>query len=236
MLLSSLVLAALVGQACPEPLSPQGPPPCAAANVPGCVPGYRRHVDERGRTVYVCDRIARAPLPAPAAPPVQRFEVPPVAPAPSYAPAYVDPAGNPRRMVGLVFMLGGSTVDRGSTGDQHGALGLELRAPFDGLRMRFLGEYSPMAQSLDASLKYDFNEGRMVRPFLSLGMGVAGIEDDPDIRLTGSISAGVDLYMVNDIFFTLELKQRAFMHDTPRGAEPSSIHQTSILAGVGFYL
>jgi hypothetical protein len=46
----------------------------------------------------------------------------------------------------------------------------------------------------------------------------------------------VDLYFARDLFFTLEVKQRAFTHDTPTGLEFSSLHQTSVFAGIGIYL
>jgi hypothetical protein len=94
-MLASVLLALSLGQACPEPPSRNGPPPCAAANVPGCLPGYRASRDESGRRVYVCDpaygRRAEAPPPQgyaqPQAQPPQYAQ--PQAPAepPRYAPA-----------------------------------------------------------------------------------------------------------------------------------------------------
>ena len=44
--------------------SPSDPPPCAAANVPGCLPGYKARIDRYGRLVYARDP-DYAPPPAP---------------------------------------------------------------------------------------------------------------------------------------------------------------------------
>ena len=55
---ASIVLSVLLGQSCPPPSSPWGPPPCAVANVPGCLPGYRAQFDERlGRMAKMLGRL-----------------------------------------------------------------------------------------------------------------------------------------------------------------------------------
>jgi hypothetical protein len=54
-MLAPVLLALSLGQGCPEPLRPSDPPPCAAMNVAGCLPGYVASRDERGRRIYVCD-------------------------------------------------------------------------------------------------------------------------------------------------------------------------------------
>jgi hypothetical protein len=248
MLLAPLLFAATLGQACPEPTSRYGPPPCAAANVPGCLPGYRRQVDEYGRAIYVCDRDYRAPAPAP----TERIP----APSPDRygqsapAPAFVAPRQPERRgHVGLVLMPGVTTIDRAHTADAVGALGLEFRGspgPVGGARLRLGFEYARLGSFVgvrrygrvfDASLKYDFNDRGMIRPFLTLGAGAASIDQDPGWRATGSVSSGLDLYPARDFFVTLEVKHRLFTHDAgSRGLQISSLHQTSVFAGIGIYL
>lgn len=89
---------------------------------------------------------------------------------------------------------------------------------------------------LPFALKYDFIDAGPIRPFLALGVGGARLDQDPGWRPSGSISAGFDLYLSRDVFATLELKQRAFTHDTGHSLEISSVHQTGVFAGVGFYL
>ena len=246
MLLAPIVLFAVLGQ-CPDPPSRYGPPPCAAANVPGCLPGYRRSLDAHGRTVYVCAvNASPAPAPAPQAPlPGPRTSElgaggappPPYAPAPQYAARYPTAAVDPGRrgMLGLVLMPGASTVDRGHTGDATGAVALELRGPVGGARLRFGYEFSREVHAAEAGLKYDFFDRGQIRPFLAVGVGGASLAQDPGWSPSGSISAGLDLYVVRDIFATIEVKQRAFTHDTRDGFDISSVHQTSVFAGVGFY-
>src|SRR5512133_1275436 len=114
-LVSTLIAAAVLGQACPQPLSRSGPPPCAASNVPGCLPGYHREVDAYGRAQYVCDAAPRQGYPnaaPPAAPPpLAPPPAPRYVPAPAYAPVYAAPAPPPRRgVVGLVLSPGFSSV------------------------------------------------------------------------------------------------------------------------------
>lgn len=242
MLLAPIFLAAALGQ-CPEPPSRYGPPPCAAANVPGCLPGYRRQIDAYGRAVYVCDRNAAAPAPAPQetlpgpAEPEARAAPPPYPPAPQYATRYpVVPAPPPHRgILGLVLMPGASSVNRGHTTDPTGAVALELRAPFGGARLRFGYEFSEQAHAVDVGLKYDFLERMPIRPFLAVGVGGASLAQDPGWGPSASLSGGLDLYVTRDIFATVEVKRRVFTRDTQDGFDVSSVHQTSVFAGLGFY-
>ncbi len=244
MLLASMILAAAVGQACVEPPSRFGPPPCAAANVPGCLPGYRPQVDPWGRVTYVCDRAAYQ---APPQQPAPSLGAPPDVAIPPPAPTYVPPPGPPpysparpyrRVQVGFVLMPGATTFDRGHTTDGTLALGLELRGPLGGAGIRFGYEYSNLVSVLDFAFKYDFIDGP-VSPFLSLGIGGASIDAAlagaaPGLsrvwRWTGSISGGIDFALAPNMFATLELKQRVFARD---GLDASDLHQTSFLVGVG---
>jgi hypothetical protein len=265
MLLAPIFLAAALGQ-CPAPPGRDGPPPCAASNVPGCVPGYVRDHDRQGRVIYRCDPAYRAPgaavepqqpwaqSPPPApeaeagppayAPPPPSYPAPPPSyaapPPPRYQPRYAGgwqgPPPERRGMLGLVLMPGATTFDRNRTNDTTGALGLELRGPFGGARLRGLFEYTRDSRIWDASLKYDFNDRGEIRPFLAVGLGGADLRDGQGFRPTGAISAGVDLYFARDLFLTVELKQRAFTQDGPDGWQGSALHQSSIFAGVGIYL
>jgi hypothetical protein len=249
MLLAPMFLAAALGQACPAPLSRYGPPPCAAMNVPGCVPGYRRQVDGRGRVTYVCVPAYGAygvpaqpeAYAAPAPPPMEAPPAPSYAPAPSYQPrygaTYAAPRREPRGQLGIVLMPGTATVDRGASGDGAGAVALELRGFSGGARLRLGFEYTRFTRVADVALKYDFGNGPL-RPFVALGLGGARFERADLERAwhpSASISGGLDLYLDRDFFVTLEAKQRAFTHDTPTGLEASAIHQTSFFVGAGFY-
>jgi hypothetical protein len=247
MMLAPLVLAAALGQACPAPDSRYGPPPCAAANVPGCLPGYHRQVDRWGRVTYACDSPPYAETgPAPAPPPAYAMPAPPPAyAAPAPAPSYPPPLppwqaghGEPRGQVAVVLMPGTATLDRGSTSDAAGAVALELRGVRGGARLRLGFEYTRFTRVAEAALKFDFNEGGVVRPFLALGVGGARFERvdlDRAWHPTGSVSGGLDLYLARDFFITAELKQRAFTQDIGSGLEISSLHQTSFFLGAGFY-
>ena len=252
MLLAPMIFAAALGQ-CPEPPSRYGPPPCAAANVAGCLPGYRRSLDAYGRVVYLCERSAYngpapgpglngpPPAPAPYEPEARAAPPPPFASTQQYPSRYPGaPEPGPirperRGLLGLVLMPGASTVDRGRTGQATGALALELRAPVGGARLRFGYEFSREAHVADVGFKYDFFDRGQIRPFLAVGVGGGSLARDPGWGPAGSISAGLDLYVLRDIFATVELKQRAFTRDTSNGFEFSSVHQTSVFAGLGFY-
>ncbi len=246
-MLAPIVLAAVVSQAsasasCPEPPSRWGPPPCAAANVPGCIPGYRKRVDAWGRVTYVCDAYAAAPPagPPPAPPPVVVAPPPPrYAP---YAPPYAAPyaAAPPRGMLGLVAMGGATTrLEDDRQGESIGALALELRGPTGGARLRLGLEYAPFGHVAEVAFKYDFFDRGQVRPFLALGVGGADVDPIPGWRLEANAAAGIDLYLTRDFFVTAEVKRRAFAHRSDSaafGLEPTDLHQTAFFFGVGLYL
>ncbi|HUK65586.1 MAG TPA: hypothetical protein VLV17_02075 [Anaeromyxobacteraceae bacterium] len=227
MLLASFILAASLGQACPAPPSRSGPPPCAAANVPGCLPGYHRQVDAYGHVTYVCDRVVPSAAVPPAPPP----------PAVVYAPAgpptawYPGRTG-PRGTVGLELAPGGSTLDHGDTTHGTADIALLLRGPRGGGSLRIGYEYSDPVRLVDASLKYDFFPWSPVEPFLSVGAGGAWLKSDRLWHTTGSLSLGLDFWLTRDLFATAELKERAFFDSD---LNPSDLHQTSFLAGLGFY-
>src|SRR6267378_3736677 len=62
--LVAVLLGASVGQVDPSAAaSYSDPPPCAAADVPGCLPGYKARIDRYGRLVYARDADYAAPPP-----------------------------------------------------------------------------------------------------------------------------------------------------------------------------
>jgi hypothetical protein len=258
-MLAPVVLALALAQSCPEPPSRNGPPPCAAANVPGCVPGYVRDYDRWGRVIFRCDpTYARAPAPPPAyAEPEARNDLPPVplplpapqlAPPPRYAQPYAAPyaaypaayRGSDRGNVGLVLMPGATTRrDRGNHAEGALALALELRGDHGGGRVRLGFESMSFGSVADVALKYDFNDRGEVRPFLAVAVGAASVDPEPGWHVAASASAGVDLYPTKDFFVTLELKQRAFTRRSTgvaAGLEQSGLPQTAFFFGVGLYL
>jgi hypothetical protein len=264
MLVAPFILAATLGQACPEPPSRYGPPPCAAANVPGCLPGYRKRIDDWGRVTYVCDPsyYQQQSLPPPASAPYpaesqQAWAAPAPAPAPRYAPQYAPPPytpqyappysapyaprpAEPRGLLGIVFMPGATTpLDTNRTTVGTGALALELRAPTGGARLRFSLEYASFGHLAEVALKYDFNDRGQIRPFLALAVGGASVDPDPAWRLEGTASAGLDLYLSRNFFLTFEAKRRAFTQRSDSaafGLDSSSLRQTAFFGGVGLYL
>jgi hypothetical protein len=194
-----------------------------------------RRVDEWGRVTYVCDPTYGA---APAYEP-QGYAAPSYAPAPVYQARYAEPRER-RGQFGLVLMPGGASLDGGDTTDAAGAVAMELRGLTGGARLRLAFEYTRYTRVAEASLKYDFGrEGTVLRPFLAMGLGAARFERydlDRDWHPTGSASAGLDLYLDKDFFVTAELKYRVFTWDRPNtGLEISSIHQTALFVGAGFY-
>jgi hypothetical protein len=253
-MLSSVVLALALSQGCPEPPSRNGPPPCAAQNVPGCLPGYVRDYDRYGRVVYRCDPSFRA-APGPEAralppvPPPEPYAAPAPAPAPP-PPAYGRPYSAPyaapyrrdeRGVVALVLMPGISTtrLRESNHAEGTGAIGLELRPHYGGGRLRLAYEGVSFGRIADAALKYDFNDRGEVRPFLAVGVGAASVDPDPGWHFTASGSAGVDFYPSRDFFLTVELKQRVFTHRAPgpsNGIEQAGLPQTALFFGVGLYL
>jgi hypothetical protein len=246
------MLAATLAQApglapCPRPPTRYGPPPCAASPVPGCLPGYRRRVDAWGRVTYVCDPApVQAPPPptgVPSPPPAAVPPPPPAAvpPPPSYAPPippdappYLEPAT--RGVVGFVAMGGATTRPETSRdGESVGAVGLELRAPAGGVRLRLGLEYAPFGYVAEAAFKYDFNDRGPVRPFLAVGLGGADVDPAPGWRLEVNAAAGLDLYLTRDLFFTAELKRRAFAQRADV-TEFTDLHQTALFVGIGVFL
>ncbi len=246
MLVATLLAAAAVAQACPQPVTPGGPPPCAAANVPGCLPGYHREVDAYGRARYVCDTVAYQPPTAPAQPPPPPPAAVPAPPARyGYAPRYAAPwAAAPapsRGILGLVLMPGVSSTpyDYAHDGSGAGAVALEVRPDYGGLRLRLSFDGSRDARAAEVAIKYDFLDWTQVRPFLALGVGGGAVDPDPEWRMTASIGGGVDLYVTRDLFFTVELKERAFAaraESAAYGLDTGTLHQTAFFMGVGLYL
>jgi hypothetical protein len=241
MFVAPFVLAAALGQ-CPEPPSKYGPPPCAAENVPGCLPGYVRDVDAWGRVIFRCDPSYATAQGAPPAPPQAYAQpqayYPPRPPAPPPAPAAPPPPPPEKRgQFGLVLLPGGTTFDRNASNTTIGAVGIELRGPKGGMRLRGLYEYTNRSEIWDIGIKYDFNEKGEIRPFLGLSAGAADLKVDPGWKPSGAIFAGLDLYFARDVFVTLEVKQRGFTRDDLNGGwRGSALKQTSVFAGIGVYL
>jgi hypothetical protein len=240
--LTPVLLAAAVVPAAYEP------PPCAAANVPGCLPGYVARVDRYGRLIYARDPNYVAPAPAPPPQPRAYSYAQPAQPAAWAYPATGVPRPAPepvrreeRGHVALVFMPGVSSFPKYTTIDEtkpEGALGLEFRGNDGGIRFRLAGEYTSFGKIGEASFKYDFFDGFFFRPFLAVGVGIASINPDPAVRAAGSASAGVDLYLGRNFFLTGEVKERLFMEGTDgsaHGLVTSDRRQTALLAGMGFY-
>jgi hypothetical protein len=238
--LAAVLLAASVGQVD----SPSDPPPCAAANVPGCLPGYKARVDRYGRLVYARDPDYDPPPP----PRPQRAYSQYSQPASWAYPATGTPRPAPEPMrlesrghVALVFMPGVSSFPKYTRFDDakpEGQLALEFRGSEGGVRFRLAGEYTSFGKIGELSFKYDFFDGFFFRPFLGVGIGVASINPDPAVRAAGSASVGVDLYLGRNFFLTGEVKQRLFMDGTDgsaHGLVTSDRRQTSLLAGMGFY-
>ena len=238
--LASVLLAAA--------LSPAGyePPPCAAANVPGCLPGYVARVDRYGRLVYARDPNYAAPAPAPPPPQPRAYSQPQPASWAYPAAGVPRPAPEPllreeRGHVAFVFMPGVSSFPKYTNFNEtkpEGQLALEFRGNDGGIRFRLAGEYASFGKIGEASFKYDFFDGFFFRPFLGVGLGIASINPDAQIRAAGSASAGVDLYLGRNFFLTGEVKERLFMEGTEgsaHGLVTSDRRQTAFLAGMGFY-
>ncbi len=243
--LASILLAALLGQASRTAFS--DPPPCAAVNVKGCLPGYKPAYDRSGRLVYVPDPDYVPPLvqDAPAPLSAARSRVSPSQPAswayPSAPRVLPTAAPESRGHVAFVFMPGVSTFPsyaRFDRGKPEGQIALEFRGTTGGARVRVAGEYTSFGKIGELSLKYDLFDRFFFRPFLAVGLGVASINPDPDLRAAGSASAGIDLYLSKDFFLTGEVKRRLFMERTQgeaHGLVVSDRKQTSLLVGMGFY-
>jgi hypothetical protein len=244
--LASFLLAALLGQASS---TFSDPPPCAAANVPGCLPGYVLKYNGWGWLVYMRDpdyvpalaqsapaRLAPAPSQV-AVPPSWAYPNKPRAPAAPGPQAIVEGRGH----VALVFMPGVAafpTYTRLDRAKAAGQIALEFRGTEGGLRVRLAAEYTAFGKIGEVSVKYDLLDGFFLRPFLAVGAGVASINPDPELRAAGSGSAGIDLYLARDFFLTGEVKRRFFMAGTQgeaHGLVVSREKQTSLLVGMGFY-
>jgi hypothetical protein len=246
--LAPFLLAALFGQASPT-LS--DPPPCAAANVPGCLPGYVLKYNRWGWLVYMRDPdyvpplaqsgpVRLAPLPsqvAAALPASWAYpNAPRALPAPE-PPVFSEGRGH----VALVFMPGVAAFPRYTRLDRakpEGQIALEFRGTEGGGRVRLAGEYTSFGKVGEVSVKYDLLDRFFLRPFLAVGVGVASINPDPKLRAAGSGSAGIDLYLGRDFFLTGEVKRRLFMAGTQGDAHGLIVaeeKQTSLLVGMGFY-
>src|SRR5262249_36641355 len=242
--LTTPLLAALLGQVCPTP-SQWDPPPCAAARVPGCLPGYRPQIDRSGRLIYVCDiqyASARSYLPSPAdfGPPPPEPKPPPPA-APAAVTESQAPPPESRGHVGLIIMPGVSAFPsyRGFDATKpEGQIVLEFRGTEGGGRVRLTGEWANFGRIGELSFKYNFFDPFFFRPWIAVGLGVASINPDPGLRASGSASGGVDLYLSRDFFLTGEVKARLFTEGTEgpaHGLSVSERKQFSLLAGMGFY-
>jgi hypothetical protein len=240
--LAPVLLAAAVSSG-----SASDPPPCAAANVPGCLPGYVARTDRYGRLIYVADpNYVPPPPPAPrvyAQPAYAQQAQPaswayPTNPAPRRAPEPLPQED--RGHVALVFTPGVSSFPRYNVHETRpeGQIALEFRGNEGGIRFRLAGEYTSFGKLGEASFKYDFLDGFFFRPFLAIGIGIASINPDAEIRAAGSASVGLDLYLGRNFFLTGEVKERMFMEGTDgsaHGLVTSDRRQTALLAGMGFY-
>ena len=77
-----------------------------------------------------------------------------------------------------------------------------------------------------------------MRPFVALAMGAGAIDPDPTWRFSGSLAGGVDLYLTSNVFFTMEVKGRAFAERAGAaayGVDPGTVHQTTFFMGIGLY-
>ena len=146
-----------------------------------------------------------------------------------------------RGHVALVFTPGVSSFPRYTNIHEtkpEGQIALEFRGNDGGMRFRLAGEYTSFGKLGEASFKYDFFDGFFFRPFLAIGIGIASINPDAEIRAAGSASVGLDLYLGRNFFLTGELKERMFMQGTDgsaHGLVTSDRRQTALLAGMGFY-
>jgi hypothetical protein len=239
-MLAPLLLAVTLGQTCPQPIASGDPPPCAAMNVRGCLPGYTPIRDRYGRVLYVC-----ATTPAAAAP----YAVPQPAPAPppAYAPplAYAPAPERGRGRLALVLTPGRTTDPAFGLHGGHdlertaAAAGLEVRGRSGGGRLRFQYQYTELGRIAEVGVKYDLFEGAPLRPFIGLGVGASRFDPETSWRASGSAFAGLDLYFDRNAFLTAEIQGRRFANhttDTSRSLEVTDRHQTSVLFGIGIFL
>lgn len=245
-MLAPLLLAVTLGQTCPQPFAAGDPPPCAARNVPGCLPGYTPIRDRYGRLLYVCATGTAVAAPAYAAP-AYAAPQPAPAPPPAYAPplAYAPAPERGRGRLALVLTPGRTTDP--SFGDHGGhdleriaaAAALELRGRGGGGRVRFQYQYTELGRVAEVGVKYDFFEGAPLRPFVGLGVGASRFDPETSWRASGSAFAGLDLFFDRNAFLTAEIQGRRFANptsDANRSLAVTDRHQTSLLFGIGFYL
>lgn len=236
-MLAPLLLALALGQACPQPLSAGDPPPCAAASVAGCLPGYGATRDRHGRLIYVC-----AAAPAVAARPPAVIGIPPPAAAPLEAP---PPPEGGRGRVAIVLMPGQTTdpalgVRGGRDLDRFAAAAdLEVRGQRGGGRLRVQLQYTELGRVAELGLKYDFFDWTPLRPFLGVAAGASSLDADARWRASGSVFGGIDLYLDRNAFLSAEIQGRRFVNrtsDAGRRLDVSDRRQTTALVGIGFYL
>jgi hypothetical protein len=236
LLLIASLLAAPAGQ---DSYSASDPPPCAAVQVAGCLPGYVARIDRSGRLIYVRSEVAPPPARSSSFDATPRSYAPPRPPEQFRARA-VSPSDS-RGHVGLVLMPGVAaypTFTRFKDTTAQAQIALELRGDDGGFRVRLVGAYTSFGKIGELSFKYDFFDGFFLRPFLAIGLGAASINPDPAVRATGSGSVGLDVYITRDFFLTGEIKEGLFMQGTQgpaHGLVTSDSRQTSLLAGFGFY-
>ncbi len=230
-MLAPLLLAVALGQACPLPLSVDDPPPCAAKNAAGCLPGYTPIRDRHGRLIYVCATSSRAvpPAPAPLGAPVAAAPLPP-------------PQDRGRARVALVLTPGRTTdpavgVHGGRDLDRNAAAAaLELRGREGGARVRLQFQDTEIGRVGEVGLKYDFLDRTPLRPFIGLALGASSVEPDTRWRASGSAFAGIDLYLDRNAFLTAEIQGRRFATNAGRALDLTGRWQTSALVGIGLYL
>lgn len=242
-MLAPLLLSVALAQTCPQPLGPGDPPPCAVRNTPGCLPGYAPIRDRYGRTIYACESAAApavaAPVPAYAAP-----YGAPVLPPPAYAPV-LRPQEGARGQLALVLTPGRTTDPALGIHGGHelerfaGAAALELRGRRGGARVRAQYQYTEIGRIAELGLKYDLFDRTPLRPFVGIGVGAAAVDPDTRWHASGSLFAGIDLYLDRNAFLTAEIQGRRFANrssDSARALDVSERRQTSVLVGLGIYL
>jgi hypothetical protein len=247
--LASFLLAALLGQSSP---TFSDSPPCAAANVPGCLPGYVLKYNRWGWVVYMRDPnyvpplaqaapVRLAPLPSELSIPAKPASWPHPSTPRAFPGRESQSTSEGRGHVALVFMPGVAAFPRYTRlarAKAEGQVALEFRADEGGGRVRLAAEYTSFGKIGELSFKYDLLDRFFLRPFLAVGVGVASINPDPELRAAGSGSAGIDLYLGRDFFLTGEVKRRLFAAGTQGDAHGLVVgeeKQTSLLVGMGFY-
>jgi hypothetical protein len=240
-MLAPILLSVALAQPCPQPLSPSDPPPCAVANVPGCLPGYTAVRDRNGRVLYACATSA-----APAAPVRPTYAAPAYAPPAPAAPylAYA-PREERRGRLALVLTPGRTTdpalgVHGGHDLDRFaGAAALELRGRRGGARVRVQYQHAEVGRVAELGLKYDFLDRTPLRPFVGIGVGAASLDPETRWRASGSLFGGFDLYLDRNAFLTAEIQGRRFANrtsDAGHALEVTGRRQTTVLVGIGIYL